>query len=77
VSQSFINLRNTPENAGDSELGSFYGLFLTTCLVKNVYKTIGCTSSKVKKATLLDEGLKTRWEQLLRHISGQKKVKSR
>ena len=75
MSQSFINLRNTPENAGDSELGSFYGLFLTTCLVKNVYKTIGYTSSKVKKTTLLDEGLKTRWEQLLRHISGQKKVK--
>ena len=71
----FINLRNTPENADDSELGSFYGLFLTTCLVKKFYKTTGYTSSKVKKITLLDEGLKTRWEQLLRHISGQKKVK--
>jgi len=71
----FINLRNTLENAGDSELGSFYGLFLTTCLVKKFYKTTGCTSSKVKKTTLLDEGLKTHWEQLLRHISGQKQVK--
>jgi hypothetical protein len=75
VSQLFINLRNTPENAGDSELGSFYGLFLTTCLVKKLYKATGYTSSEVKKTTLLDEGLKTRWEQLLRHISGQKKVK--
>ena len=75
MSQEFINLRNTPENAGDSEPGSFYGLFLTTCLVKNFYKEAGYTSSKVKKTTLLDEGLKTRWEQLLRHISGQKSVK--
>ena len=75
MSQVFINLRNTPENAGDSEPGSFYGLFLTTCLVKNLYKAAGCTSSKVKKTTLLDEGLKTHWEQLLRQISGQKKVK--
>ena len=74
MSQVFINLRNTPKNAGDSELGSFYRLFLTSYLVKNFYKTADCTSSKAKKTTLLDEGLKTRWEYLLRHISGQKSV---